>query len=432
MILLKNAIVVTQDSERRILPGYDILLDQGKIVKVARDLNLGGCETIDVSGCIAAPGLINTHTHIAMTFLRGIADDVPLREWLEENIWPLEAKLTREDVYRFSRLGIAESLLSGVTCFVDMYFYPEEVARAAEELGSRAVVCGPIVDFPTCYSKSADHALKLAEALIKAYSKSPTIKPAVGPHAPYTCSKETLIASSKLAREHDVMLHIHLSETRDEVEEVKRRHGLTPTGYLESIGFFEGSRVNAAHCVWLTEEDMDIIASRGVYVSHNPVSNMKLASGIAPVSRLIKRGAHVTLGTDGPASNNVLDMLQTMKIACLLQKLASGDPTALTAQQVLDMATIEAARSIGMAHELGSIEPGKQADIVIVDFRKPHLRPLHNPVSHLVYAARAGDIKMVFVKGELVAEDGRIMRADLHDVIREAEYATKRIVGGSS
>ncbi|RLG55970.1 MAG: hypothetical protein DRN99_01105 [Thermoproteota archaeon] len=432
MILLKNAIVVTQDAERRVLPGYDVLIDHGRIADVARGLHPEGCEVIDVSGCIVAPGLINTHTHIAMTFLRGIADDMPLRKWLEEKIWPLEAKLTREDVYRFSKLGIAESLLSGVTCFVDMYFYPEEVAKAAEELGSRAVVCGPIIDFPTCYSKGPDHALRLAEDLIKMYSSSELIKPAVGPHAPYTCSKETLMASSKLAREHGVMLHIHLSETKDEVEEIKQKHNATPTGYLESIGFFEGNRVNAAHCVWLTEEDMDIIASREVYVSHNPVSNMKLASGIAPVSKLIKKGAHVTLGTDGPASNNILDMFQAMKMACLLQKLASGDPTALTAQQALDMATIEAAKSIGLGYELGSIEPGKQADIIVVDFEKPHLKPLYNPVSHLVYAARAGDVKMVLVRGELLVQDGKLTRADLRDVIREAEYAAKRIVGDVS
>ncbi|MEN2986484.1 MAG: amidohydrolase [Thermodesulfovibrionaceae bacterium] len=373
------------------------------------------------------PGFINTHTHAAMALFRGIADDLPLKKWLTEHIWPKEAKfLSPEFVYDGTALACYEMLKSGTTTFNDMYFFTESIAQAAKDLKIRAVVGQGVLDFPTVSGKDADEYLKKAEEFINKYKDDDFITPAVAPHAIYTCSRETLLKSKNLALKYNTPIHIHLSETFHEVDECIKNYGVRPVKYLENIGFFEG-RVLAAHSVWVDDEEIELMAKYNVAVSHCIESNLKLSSGIAPVAKMIKRGVIVSMGTDGAASNNNLDLLEEISIAAKVQKGITGDPTVVDVKSCMKMLTIWAAKALGLETQLGSIEVGKKADLVVMNLKKAHLQPIYDIYSIIIYSAKASDIEDVFVNGTPVVVNGRHQFIDEDEVIGKALWWAKKI-----
>jgi len=374
-------------------------------------------ETIDGRNCVVIPGLINAHTHLAMTLFRGYADDMPLKPWLEEKIWPVEAGLVEDDVYWGTRLGILELLRGGCTCFNDMYHYYETANRAAVDGLIRACPSGVLLGFLDNAPDLLTHAIEFA-ARTKAAGSS-RIHPMLGPHAPYTCPTPLLERVAAAAAEHDIPVHIHVAETEKEYQDSLAEHGVSPVQYLDSIGVLSGTCA-LAHCVWLDERDIDLLAERGAGVVHCPGSNMKLASGFARVPDLLAAGATVGLGTDGAASNNNLDLFEEMMLAATIHKGHSGDPTVVPAEQALAMATRDAARCLGLGDLVGTLEIGKRADIALVDLSGPHLRPLHHVVSHLVYSAGAADVKMTVVDGEIVMRDGEFPGQDVAQIYDES------------
>ncbi len=418
-VLIKDGILVTMDKERRILKNFSLAIEDGAIVEIARGIKGEADFVIDARDKIVMPGLINTHTHAAMTLFRGSADDLPLMRWLQEEIWPVEAKLEPKHVYAGSLLACLEMLSSGITCFNDMYYHLEEVARSVLESGIRGVLSYPLLDIAG--EEQGKELLRHAERALRAHSgRNPRVRVFLGPHAPYTCSAELLLKAKELAEEHRTGIHIHVSETREEVKNFVEEKGKRPFEYLEEIGFL-GKNVLAAHAVHVSRKEMGIMRRRGVRVAHNPVSNMKLAAGIAPVAEYVKAGITVSLGTDGAASNNTLDIFQEMKTCALLQKVSTGDASAVPAQTVLEFATIGAARALGLDKEIGSLEVGKRGDVILVDLRRPNLKPLSNPVSHLVYAARGCDVCTVVVDGRVVIHEGSFRTLDMAEVCRFAE-----------
>jgi 5-methylthioadenosine/S-adenosylhomocysteine deaminase len=372
---------------------------------------VGNVKEIDGSGKLLMPGLINTHTHAAMTLMRNMADDLPLMKWLHERVWPFESRLSPEQIAAGARLGMAEMILSGTTTFVDMYWHESAVAQAAQEMGIRAVLCPSFIDGPRMEQFEQDMAQTLA---IAATCERLSVRPA--PHAAYSCSSENLRRAAALAREHNLGLTIHLSETLDEQRIIREKYGRTPTEYLRDLGMFEVPTI-AAHCVHVTESDIEILRSQGVTVAHNPQSNMKLASGAAPIARMVDAGVNVTIGTDGPSSNNDLDMWDEMRTASLLGKLTAADPAALPAYRILQMATVNAARALGMEGNLGVIDEGAFADLIILDTRKPHWRPMHDPVAALVYSAKSSDVHTVIINGRIVVSSGNTVGIDLEGVV---------------
>jgi 5-methylthioadenosine/S-adenosylhomocysteine deaminase len=383
-------------------------------------------EVLDGTGCVAMPGLVNAHTHLAMVLLRGFADDMPLRPWLEEKIWPTEAKLEEADVYWGTRLGVLELLRGGVTCFGDMYHYYEAATRAAVDGGIRACPSGVLLGFLPGAEERLARALEFTARARESYGDR--IHPMLGPHALYTCPDALLQAVKAGAQAQGLPVHIHLSETASEVSECVARTGVSPVRHLENLGLLEGPTV-AAHCVWLDEADVEILARRQVGVAHCPGSNMKLASGFAPVPELLRAGARVALGTDGAASNNNLDMFEEMLLAALIHKGRAGDPTVVRAADALAMATREGARALGLGDVVGTLEPGKRADLAVVDLRGPHLRPRHHVESHLVYAAGAADVRMTVIQGVVVMRDGQFPGQDAAEVYAQAEARSARLCG---
>lgn len=392
-------------------------------------------ETIGGAHLVAMPGLVNTHTHAAMTLLRGYADDMTLEAWLQQKIWPFESHLTGEDVYDGTRLAICEMLRSGTTCFADMYHFYEDGARAMIESGTRAmpggVLLGILPNAPT----------RIANALAFAHEYSGAgegrITPALAPHSLYTCDRDHWRAMIEGAHKLGVMIQTHASETRREVADVRAQWGATPIGALKNIGALEGPLL-AAHCVHLEAGDLEIMAqendagARNFRVSHNPTSNLKLASGVAPVEEFVGRGITTGLGTDGAASNNRLDMWQEMRLSALLHKATTGDATVVSARQALLMATRIGARCLNLEAEIGSLEMGKKADIAILDFDKPHLAPRHNVVSHLVYAAQSSDVDSVLVDGKILLRRGQLTQTDQSEVLRKAAQAAARLTNAAN
>nr|HID12477.1 amidohydrolase [Anaerolineae bacterium] len=361
-------------------------------------------EIVDCSGCAVIPGLINAHTHAPMTLLRGLADDLRLDVWLMGYIMPVEREFVRPDFcWLGTQLACAEMSRSGTTCFADMYYYEEAVADAAAQAGMRAVCAETVLKFPTPDALSYDEGLEHARDFILRWKGHPLITPAVGPHTPYTTTAELLRACAQLALEFDVPLHIHIAETAQEVEEHRAEYGMPMVPWVKKQDVFE-AKVTAAHCVHLDEGEMHTLLHHGVGVAHNPTSNLKLASGIAPVVRMLELGLNVGVGTDGPASNNDLDMWEEMRLAALLAKGATSDPTALPARQALAMATIGGARALHMDELIGSLEPGKRADIAVVDLRSVHNAPKFARdrealYAQLVYAAKGSDVRDVMCQG---------------------------------
>ncbi len=373
------------------------------------------------------PGLINTHTHAAMVYFRGIADDLPLREWLENHIWPAENRwLSPEFISDAVELACLEMLKGGVTTYNDMYFYEDAAGKATKRIGMRAVLGVGILDFPSKSASTADEYFANAESFIKDWKGDELVIPCIAPHALYTCGPESLKRARHVADKYDVPIHIHLSETRWEVKEIKNRYMMAPVEYLDSLGFLD-ERLIAAHCVWMTDKEIEILAQRRVGVSHCVESNLKLASGIAPVVKMINAGVKVTFGTDGAASNNDLNILSEMSTAAKLHKAVSEDPTVLNAKTVLCMATRWGAEVLGLGKTTGSIEKGKAADLVIADIRKPHMIPLYDIYSHIVYAMRPSDVQIVMVNGKIVVNDGGLHSADEEEILVKAREWQKKI-----
>lgn len=364
------------------------------------------------------PGLVNVHTHAAMACFRGLADDLPLMQWLQEYIFPVEAKLTPEIVYHSTLLSLCEMIKSGTTSFCDMYLFAGDVARAAEVSGMRAWIGEVLYDFPSpCYGE-LENGFAHVEGLFQRYHNHPLIRITVDPHAVYTCSPGLLQRLGKVAEEKNALYVIHLSENEEEVKTCRERYGRTPVQHLEALGLLN-ERVVADHCVILTDGEIDLLARRRVKIAHCPESNMKLASGIAPVTRMLKAGLTVGIGTDGSASNNDVDMFGEMNSAAKLQKVATLDPTAMDAAATLRAATVGGAAVLGAAAELGSLEPGKKADLIVLDFDQPHLTPVYNPVSHLVYAARGADVIHSVIGGRVVMRQRRLTTLDEAAILAE-------------
>lgn len=386
-------------------------------------------HTLDYPEGLILPGLINAHTHAAMALFRGLADDLPLEDWLNSHIFPAERHLDRQFVYWGTKLAVAEMLLSGTTTFCDMYLFADAVARAVAETGIRAVIGEVLYDFPSPNYGPPAEGLRFSEELCRTYQAHPRIRVAIQPHAVYTCSPDLLQQCGDLAASLQVPLIIHLSETHKEVAYCRTAYGATPVRHLYNLGLLTRHLV-ADHAVVLTEEDMDLLAASGAKVAHCPESNMKLASGIAPVTALLARGVPVGLGTDGCASNNNLDMLQEMDTAAKLQKVHHLDPTALPAVQALALATRGSARVLGLEEEVGSLAPGRKADLIVIDLNRPHLTPLYDPYSHLVYAANGADVQTVMVHGRILVQDGKLLAFDLKETLAKARELARRVKGG--
>jgi 5-methylthioadenosine/S-adenosylhomocysteine deaminase len=423
-LLVTNALVVTMNPAGEVLQRGAVAIDGTDIVAVgpAADVTarFRAQDTLDAAGQIVLPGLINTHTHAPMVLYRGLADDLALSEWLEKYIFPAEAKTVSPEFVRAgTRLAALEMIESGTTTYADMYYFEEEIARETKAAGLRGVLGQTVIRFPVADARTPADGLARAEAFIKAYAGDTLITPAVAPHAIYTLDAETLRAARELSRRHDAPTLIHLAETQDEMRNAEAQFKLTPVHYLDSLGFL-GPGVLAAHGVWVSEPEIAVLQMRGVGVSHNPESNMKLASGTAPVPAYLRADVAIGLGTDGAASNNDLDMFEAMRTASLLHKLHSADPRAVSARVALEMATSRGARALGMSATVGSLEVGKRADMILVDVSGARHTPMYDPVSHLVYVARGDDVRTTIVNGRVLMRDRRVLTLNEAEVLRDA------------
>ena len=422
-ILIKDATIIADEIKKS-----SLLIQNDKIVEISDRIDSNDAEdVINAEGKVLIPGLVNTHTHLSMTLMRGLADDIPLETWLNNHIWPVEAELNGEHCYAGALLACAEMIKSGTTCFNDMYFFMDHVARAAEESGIRGMLSHGMIDFGDEDKRRQE--FKESIRIIKKCHNTGNgrIKVAFGPHSPYTCSKELLEGVKTEAAKHGVRIHIHVSETQKEVSDILETHGMRPFEYLDEMGFL-GNEVTAAHAVWVSDREIEIIKEKNVKLSHNPSSNMKLSSGVSPVAELLGKGICVSMGTDGPASNNNMDLLEEMKITALLQKVNTMNPTVLAAEEVFKMATINGASALGLENEIGSIDLGKKADIVLVNMKTAHLTPFRNPISHLVYSANGGDVDTVICNGEILMRNREILTLDETMILEIAENASEDLL----
>ncbi|MDR2819559.1 MAG: amidohydrolase [Desulfovibrio sp.] len=413
-VILHAAFVVTQDEDRRVMENASLAVADGLVAAVGPRGEVAprwrAAQEIDLGNALIFPGLVNAHTHSAMTFLRGLADDMPLMEWLNTRIFPVERQLTPEIVRLGSLMGHAEMLRTGVTACVDMYIFEDAVFEAARMAGLRCLGGEAVFAFPTAACAGPEAALESTRALAEKYRDNGRLAVAVNPHSVYTTTPEILKSCRDLALEYNLPLHIHLSESRDETEVCLKNHGKRPVVLCRDLGLLDVP-CTLAHVVDVTPEDMDILADHGVVVAHNPSSNMKLASGVAPAADMLERGMRVALGTDGPASNNRLNLFTEMGRAALMHKLAGRNPALLPADSVLDMATRGGAWAMHNP-KLGSLAPGQAADCAALDLSAPNLQPMYNAVSHMVYAATGMETRLVMVDGEIVYRDGRYSRFD--------------------
>jgi 5-methylthioadenosine/S-adenosylhomocysteine deaminase len=429
-LLITGAWVLTQNGEREILSPGGVALKGEEIVAVGPPGELQKRYTparvLDYPQGLIIPGLINAHTHAAMALFRGLADDLPLEEWLCSHIFPAERHLNGDFVYWGTKLAVAEMLLSGTTTFCDMYLWSGQVAQAAAETGIRAVVGEVLYDFPSPNYGPPAAGLRYSEELFRAWEDHPRVQVAIQPHAVYTCSPELLQQCGELASRLHTRLIIHLSETAREVADCEAKYGATPVGHLQRLGLLS-PRLVADHGVILKEADLELLAASGAGVAHCPESNMKLASGIAPVVDLLAKGVPVGLGTDGCASNNNLDLLQEMDTAAKLQKVHRLEPTALPAPEALELATRGSARVLGLEKEVGALTPGRKGDLVVIDLDQPHLTPIYDPYSHLVYAATGADVQTVLVHGQVVVQDRRLLTFDLEETLARARELARSL-----
>ena len=425
-ILIKNAFILDPNNFED--KKQSLLIKDDLIAEIADEIDESNVEKIiEAEGKILLPGLINTHTHLSMTLFRGLADDLSLDSWLNDHIWPMEANLNGEYCYIGALLGAVELIKSGTTTFSDMYFYMEDVARAVDEAGIRAVLSYGMIDFGDEEKRKAEIEENLS--LFKACNgmADGRIKVFFGPHSPYTASKELLIQTRQLADEYNMGIHIHVSETEKEINDSLDEKGVRPFEYLEKIGFL-GPDVVAAHCVWLSDEEIEIIKKHGVKVSHNPCSNMKLASGISPVSKMIENDICVSIGTDGASSNNNLDLIEELKTASLLQKVSTLDPKVLNASESIEMATIRGAEALGLDSEIGSIEVGKKADIILIDTNEANMTPDSTSLSsNVVYSANGSNVDTTICNGKVLMENKKLTVLDEDEIYAMAKKAIKEL-----
>ncbi|MDY7031585.1 MAG: amidohydrolase [Thermodesulfobacteriota bacterium] len=430
-ILIKGGTALTLSPERDTIEDCCIAVKDDRITFIGDARNgkdpFQAREIIHAQDCVIMPGLINAHTHAAMVCFRGLADDLPLMDWLNNYIFPAESlNVDEELVYYGTLLACVEMIKSGTTTFCDGYFFENQAVRAVKEVGMRAVLAQGIVDLPTPDVKDPEMNLQIAEEFLLSNADHSTISPALFCHAAYTCSSKTLKQVKELTLNHGVPYLIHLSESKGEVEQIKNEYGMTPVFYLKDIGVLDRNLI-ADHCVCLTDDEMDILKECGVKVVHNPESNMKMASGIAPIPELMSRGIPVGLGTDGCASNNDLDMFQEMDTAAKLHKVMHADPTVMNAKEVVEMATVGSAGVLGLDNTVGRLEIGKKADIIIIDMNKPHLTPLYNIYSHLVYAVSGADVITTIINGKLIMKDRKVLAIDEESVKREVNRIAGKI-----
>ena len=429
-IIIKNGTILSMDKENTVIEDGLIHI-KGDIISRMGSRDHGPVKAekiIDAHGGLILPGLINGHTHAAMSLFRGLADDLPLMEWLNNYIFPAESRMDADFVFTGTLLACSEMIMSGTTTFCDMYLFEEEAAKAAREAQMRCLMGEVLYDFPSPNYGPVEKGLEYTESLIRKWQGDPLVSIAVEPHSLFTCSPDLLISANELALSYKVPLIIHVAETLNEVAEVKEKYGKPPVEYLHSLGLLD-SHLIADHCVHVNEQDIEKMANYGAKVIHNPESNMKLASGIAPVTDLLARGVTVGLGTDGCASNNNLDVFTEMDMAAKLHKIQTMDPTVLDSVAVLRMATIEGAKALGMEDMTGSLEPGKKADIIIVDDDKPHLTPMYNPYSHVVYAARGNDVSHSIINGRLIMEDRKLLTLDIEEIMARAREKAMQVRG---
>jgi len=431
--LITGGTIVTMDKNRRVIEDGVVLISGDKFEFVGTRSELGtrgrGAKTIDATGKVIIPGLINTHTHVPMSLFRGIADDMDLQEWLTKFIFPAEAKNVDEAFVRAgTRLGLAEMIRGGTTTYCDMYYFEDAIADETKKAGMRGVLGETVLDFPAPDNKTWPSAISYTENFIKKWQNDPLIVPAIAPHAPYTVSQEHLIEARDVSNRLKAPLVIHLAEANTETDFIQQKHkGMRPVEFVESIGFLT-NRTIAAHVIQANEKEIDLLKRHGVGIAHNPQSNMKLAAGTAPVPMMLQKGLAVGLGTDGAASNNDLSMWEEMDTAAKLHKLISGDPKMLSAEQAFAMATIGGANALHMGDLIGSIEVGKRADIAIVDLDSLHQTPMYNIYSNLVYATKSTDVRTVIINGRLVMLDRRLLTLNESAIKIDANTYRQKII----
>jgi len=430
-ILLKDCTMLTMDRKQPIIEKGFLTIKNKQITAVGKKTKMSSSikakETISGIGKVALPGLINCHTHVAMTLFRGLAEDKPLDTWLRETIWPQEAKMKPLNIYDGALLGCLEMIKGGTTCFADMYFHEDMAAKAVEKAGLRAVLAEGIIEAGD--SARGEKMLRTSVNLAKRFSgcADGRVNVRLGPHALYSCSPNLLRLVLEAALRLKVGVHIHLAESFAIVKSLKARYGLREVELLKRIGFLNGIDMLAAHCIHLSDDEMHILARHGVKVAYNPVANMKLGMGTPKINHLLKLGVTVGLGTDGPASNNSLDMFETMKVAALFQKACYHDPTILPAETVLRMATIDGARALGLDKQIGSLEAGKRADIILIDLEKPHLTPKHNFYANIVYSTRGSDVDTVRVDGNILMEKRQVKTLKEEEVMEKAQRTASNL-----
>ena len=427
-LIVANALIVTADAGFSVIPEGALAVRAGRIAALgpAREIGRDAAEVIDAGGAILMPGLVNSHCHAADSLFRGLVEDLPLEPWLQ-TVWKAEkAILNRRTVRLGATLGLAELLLSGVTTVMDMFWFPEETVRAARELGMRVATVGIFIDFPGVDHVSHDARIKAARAFFDEFGGAEDVFPTIMPHGAYTVGPDNLTSAKALAEEYGALFSIHAAETRAEQADIESRYGRSVIRHLDHLGLLDARSV-LAHCVWLNDEEIAILARTGTTVSHNPVSNLKLASGIARVPDLLRRGARVVLGTDGAISGNDLDMWMALRLAATLHRGATLDAGAVSTRQALAMVTREGAAALGALDRIGSLEPGKRADMLLIDIDRAHAAPMFDPMTHLVFSTAKSDVRDVFVGGRRVVKDGALTGLDLAGTLAEVRALTPRI-----
>lgn len=426
--IIKNARIITMNKKEEIIPQGNLLIENGKIIAITpQPLDAADALVTDAKGMLVMPGFINTHTHLPMTLFRGYADDLPLQTWLTQHIFPAEARwITPENVRLACRLAFIEMIKSGTTCFNDMYFFEDIIAEEARRAGIRGVMGESVIDFPTPSFRTPREGFQRCEAFIQKWQGESLIHPSVCVHAPYTCSSKTLQEGRRLADKYRTLLHIHVAETRQEVENITAQTGLSPAAYLHDLGLFDGPVV-AAHCVWLNPTDIQLFARHQTGISHCPKSNLKLASGIADTTSYLKAGIPVGIGTDGTASNNSLDMVEEMRFASLLAKGTLLQAEALDAKATLQMATINGARILGIDQITGSLEVGKSADLIFIHADASNMIPVYNEYAAIVYAMNSKNIYASMVQGEWLMFNRNLCRLDKEETLREIQCLGQKI-----